>query len=980
MAFSSSQTLVAQLFQAAFNRAPSAVTPFEAWVARYDANIAAGKTAAESQLITLQEMTSTGESSTIYGSLTAAQAVDLMWSNSLGRAFSSTEAQTTWADFYTANGVAATINAMVTTALTGPNSATDKATLEAAAAAADAALYPTTTPGSTFTLTTGTDAFSPTATEATSQTTTGDDTIDGVVSGLTSTNTLNGTDVVDGGDGTDTLKLDLNANFGGMTAGTDSVKNVEVLDMTNGSTLSRTVDTTGISGLTTVNVDTADQSITIADLESTDLTLNITNADEAKTVSLTYATLNNVNVNAGSTDSLTLGLTDVGTAKVVNATTGATTTAQKTLSVTAAGIESLAIQSNGTSNFVNAAIGTATSVTLTGAASTSITALDAETTSFDGSAATGAVTLDGTAATALSSVKTGTMDDTITVDAMNVEATIAAGTGSDTLILNNLAAGTYQPTMTGVETVQLKAQANAFTISGASSTDLTAIEVKEGLAAAATMTFAGFTSPTMAINLTDTKDTADVNNGGTISYTGATALTINATTNNTAGTTTTYNDAITAATATSVAVDVAKDVIMTGAVTTAAATSATVNVAKGGSYTTGALTTASATSLTINAEGTMSNAVVAAKATTVTVTSGASSNFTSKITAAKATTVNATSTDTDAMVYDLIVDAATTVSVNTKSATTFAGTADFSSVSSMTLASTSSMNTTGAVALGDKSKSVTIDATNVKGALTTTVDNYTSGGGTANVSGSTLGVNTVIIGTGRNEVTVTGGISDDSVTLNQVFTATDEVSMSFNLGTVSLSDTVTFGNASDITNGNVTFVGVDNIAATTLTLDASSVTGQTVLFSTATGNITLKGTSSGETIDMSKVTTKGGGNFLVIDAGDGADTITDSAENDAITGGAGADTFNITKGADTISDLGAGTSADVVKLSAGATVVATATGNWTATSGTQNLGSAAADFEVKPGANVSIDLTAATVTTAASDGFKLTAATAAGTT
>lgn len=49
---------------------------------------------------------------------------------------------------------------------------------------------------------------------------------------------------------------------------------------------------------------------------------------------------------------------------------------------------------------------------------------------------------------------------------------------------------TYQPAMTGFETIKLDSQNGAITIAGNASSDLATIEVLNGLAAVATMTFA----------------------------------------------------------------------------------------------------------------------------------------------------------------------------------------------------------------------------------------------------------------------------------------------------------------------------------------------------------------------------------------------------------------------------------------------------------------------------------------------------------
>lgn len=69
-----------------------------------------------------------------------------------------------------------------------------------------------------------------------------------------------------------------------------------------------------------------------------------------------------------------------------------------------------------------------------------------------------------------------------------------------------------------------------------------------------------------------------------------------------------------------------------------------------------------------------------------------------------------------------------------------------------------------------------------------------------------------------------------------------------------------------------------------------------------------------------------------------ANTLDGGAGNDRLTGGGGNDTFNITMGTDSVTDLGNG--ADVLVVSAGASVNAAVTANWTASAATVNNGAA----------------------------------------
>jgi hypothetical protein len=164
--------------------------------------------------------------------------------------------------------------------------------------------------------------------------------IDGVSSGLTSTKTLNADDVIDGGNGTDTLDFEMTSSFTGFS--TDG--SMEVLDVENTSSLSRSFDATGVTGLETIKVNMNDQDFTVSDLAAADLAVEVTGADAGVELDVAYGT----DVTDGTADSLTATLNDVGTA--ANTTTGA---AQKTFELTSDGIEELTVVAAGTANYAD---------------------------------------------------------------------------------------------------------------------------------------------------------------------------------------------------------------------------------------------------------------------------------------------------------------------------------------------------------------------------------------------------------------------------------------------------------------------------------------------------------------------------------------------------------------------------------------------------------------------------------------------------
>lgn len=698
----------------------------------------------------------------------------------------------------------------------------------------------------TYTLTSG-------AEEITGQA--GPDTFNGVVSGLSSTRTLDAGDVLDGAGGTDTLAVSMSSSFAGLTANVGSITNIEILDLTNVSDLSRSFNAATIKGLETIKVDTNDQSFTVSNLAGTDLALDISNADATKTVTLGYA----ATVNDGTADSLTVTLNDVGTAKT-------TTVAQKTVTLAATGVEALTLASAGTANFVNAAIGTSKTVSITGAGDLTVTGVDTSVTEVDASAATGDLSLSLNGAT-IESVKTGSGDDKVTVNSLNIEAVLDGGAGSDTLVLAGIGTGniTLQPAMIGFETLAVSRLAGVVTFAGSGTTDLAVIAIVDRMTSG--LTVAELSNSAITIAYSDSKDTANVVSNANLTYTGVVDLTVVTSTNNTSGTVRVYDDNIIAAKATSVDLTLVKGVTYDGT-----------------------------------------------------------------ITAAKASSVTVTSTNTAAIALDFVTATATSLTVDAKSDVTFDTTTDLSAIQNVTFVSTKSVNTNNAGIVlgngfGDKSSSVSIDASGVKGAFTTIVDAYAAGGGVVDIVGSTLAKNTVIIETGRNEVSVTGSLLQDIVTLNQAFAVTDELGMSFDLGTVSTTDQVIFSAGGNITNGTTTFVGVNTITTgAALTLDASSVSAQTIAIAGAGFAIGLEGTSGADTITLTGVNLTGVGG-LILNAGGGNDTIKGQAASTS------AQTINGEAGNDTIT-LGA--LAGIVDGGAGNDIITGGAGNDSITGGAGN--------------------------------------------
>ncbi|MEI6651370.1 MAG: FG-GAP-like repeat-containing protein [Chlorobiaceae bacterium] len=113
-----------------------------------------------------------------------------------------------------------------------------------------------------------------------------------------------------------------------------------------------------------------------------------------------------------------------------------------------------------------------------------------------------------------------------------------------------------------------------------------------------------------------------------------------------------------------------------------------------------------------------------------------------------------------------------------------------------------------------------------------------------------------------------------------------------------------------------------------------------VTIATAGGSYTLADNVENATLQNTVAFNLNGnalGNTLI---GNGAaNTLTGDGGNDTMTGGLGIDTFNVDSGTDTIKDLGKG-GGDILKVSEGATANATVSALWTATTATNNHGTA----------------------------------------
>jgi len=458
MAFTTNQTLVAEIAQATYGRA-LANTGLD-----FYANHLTAGTMTEASI--MAEFMSNAEGAARYPAVADnAATVTQIFTNVLGRspaqsgidhyaallaAGTMTKTQLVsqvLADAKGAAGDSTYISAQVTTA---------DATYSGAAAGSDAAsdAAAVKNDATAINLTAGADII---------QGTTGNDTINAFV-GTNSVNgnnvdTITSIDIIDGGAGTDTLTVQhSSAAVNGAT-----IANVENIVYTafvnNGFSMA---NTTGVSSFTNKGSIVAMNVTAIASV----MDVTVQNINAQNTV-LTY--------NA----SAVTGLADTQKVTLNNASNGAV------VDLNDAAIETLAITTAGAaSNVTFDDIGAnVTKVTVDGDQNLTLAFLDTTATaevitSFDASAATGNVTANlvtGLSASNMA-VKTGSGDDKITQTNLTSLDSFDMGAGSDTLVLTVNASVTTAMTMTGVETLAVDSTLDT-TINLSGATDLTTISV-----------------------------------------------------------------------------------------------------------------------------------------------------------------------------------------------------------------------------------------------------------------------------------------------------------------------------------------------------------------------------------------------------------------------------------------------------------------------------------------------------------------------
>lgn len=322
--------------------------------------------------------------------------------------------------------------------------------------------------GDTFTLTTGTDTFTGTAKDDTFAA--------GEVNG---NKTLTAGDDLDGGAGTDTLKVSTSggADYSGFTA-----KNIEVLDATADDG-AQTFDLSGTDSLTTLrstnsNADvTFNHVATLANVEATKLTED----DGANKPNITVQYENDTVSGSEDAVSFTLNSSNVGTVKLGS------------VSDDNGGIESLALTANGGNSTVDQLDSDITTLTFTGDKNVTIdAALNTSVKTIDASAATGGLSVEvaGNNVTFTG----GSGDDEIDFgDTLNASDAVTGGDGTDRLIAEKTGLISAAANVSGMEIIRVddasglsgNVEGNSDTLNAGAFADATIFELTNGVNGAA---------------------------------------------------------------------------------------------------------------------------------------------------------------------------------------------------------------------------------------------------------------------------------------------------------------------------------------------------------------------------------------------------------------------------------------------------------------------------------------------------------------
>jgi len=727
----------------------------------------------------------------------------------------------------------------------------------------------TTTPSTTTPSTTTPSATTPTTTPTVAPAsyalktgaekydgTTGNDIVSGAVSTTGSAATLDGTDTLDGSTGTDTLRIEMQGDFAGVTTG--SIKGFETLEINNTSLVGRTFNATGVKDVTAYVIDSAKAAtgVTVQGVGNlADVTIK-NQAGGATTLQFAAGALSTTADNA-----MKVGLDSV---------TG-------TSAFTANNIQAMTLSSKGANAINLDGSSELTSITATGDSTLGLRARVSGLQTVDASGVTGAVTGDFRTATSLKSVKTGAGDDTITVTSLGPVTVVDGGAGKNTLVMDDFGPGSFRPNVSNIQTLRVTDSTGTLNLN---------MDQAKGVE---TLTYdnlgGGITLQSLGANAITISSQGAQAAAQTIQAlgTGATTFKSTAAAASTAGTNDTVVTSLTTS-GSSLNIDVAARTNMTGTFTANSATSVELN-ANGGF--TGNIVAGSARSLKVNAG---ENAAVNFAGGTFTLLDTISATSKSNVTFGALAALNTA---------------------------TFSG--QGSSTQTLTTgniglpAATGAINLTasgfqGGITIGtvDSTEATKLNFSGATGSVTTGALGTATTGGSMSFVGTKLGTNIVgAVNAGRaKDISIDASGSLGNVTVGAVST-TDGLAnavtgaLAMRSGTATIDVTNTSGDVTigAVTAGTVTFKasgvtgGVNGAAAgavTGSTINAvtanivGSTTGANTFANVTANNVTYTGGLGVDTLNITGQRTNSTANFnetasLNISTGAGNDVVTFTA-------------------------------------------------------------------------------------------------------
>ncbi|MGX7835322.1 beta strand repeat-containing protein, partial [Campylobacter fetus subsp. venerealis] len=669
----------------------------------------------------------------------------------------------------------------------------------------------------------------------------GGDLISGVVSSLASENTLNAGDVIDGGAGSDILKVDLKSNFTGLDS-SGVIKGVEKISLLNSGLISRTFDAKGIKDVQTLAL-------------NSEKGIEVKNLANIADIELTNLQAANFNVDSIYADKVLDGSADVQNLKVNGVGAKGASVA-----ITADKIENLSLNATGKDSFLKDI--TSKDVSVKGNANITLE-VKAGVNSLDASASSGKVSADLKAAD-VKTVKGGSGDDKFVVGTKVANVNVDGGAGNDELEING--AGTLKPTVANVEKVTLDAT-GALTLAMDNAKDVSELNIK-GDKGAVTVVNSNISS----LNFLSTAEgtnavTIDSENLATINYKAGTdakaAAEASGKVNASEATNLTINlEANTKTTNTNAEVIAEK------------ATSITLNVAEVKEAHDIKLSTPKATSLNVESKSVGGTKITAVNATdldklqNLNVVTDGKFDIATAATLKGISTINLSGENAKSQV-DLsavaLGDAAAAQGI-VLNASGLKGGLSTKSISTTGDIVANLNNTTGTVSLGSattKTGNVTIAVNGATNSVNTGDLQATAGSVVVNAEGSN-GAITVGNVTAAS-ASINGGNSSGAMTVGNIATTSASItsgSGSTTIGTVvagsvaiDLSSTLGDVAVGKITSDNVLFNGAklkDNGTAGTITIDASTGANFVATVNGGLGKdaLTVKGSATTETIKI----------------------------------------------------------------------------------------------------------------------------------